>query len=141
MSPSDGAAELRRIIDMAEKVKPSLLIQSGDLPATARELRDLLVADGNLYDRGMPVKLIQPAGGGAMAATRLTVNSVVIEAHRVCQPAKLNEEGEEYPVSLPERVARMYLDMLGRVEPAAARRYQHGAVAGARWHYSRRGRV
>ena len=46
--------------------KPRLLIDDGDLPATARELRELLAADGMLFDRDMPVRLIQPAAGGPM---------------------------------------------------------------------------
>lgn len=113
MSPRDGAAEVRRIIDMAERVRPQLIVRGGDLPATARELRDLLAASGELYDRDMPVKLIQPATGGPMIARPLTVNNVVVEAHRICHPVKLDEKGKPYSVTLPERVARMYLDMAG----------------------------
>jgi hypothetical protein len=47
-----------------------------------------------------------------MIAMPLTVNNVVVEAHRVCQPARAGKHGP-IPVTLPERVARMYLDMLG----------------------------
>src|SRR5262249_22774140 len=52
----------------AEKTKPLLVIDDGDLPATVRRLRDLLAADGNLYDRDTPVKLVQPASCDAMIA-------------------------------------------------------------------------
>ncbi len=113
MPPRDGAAEIRRIIDMAERIRPPLIVRDGDLPATVRELRDLLAADGNLYDRDMPVKLVQPATGGPMIAMRLTVNNVVIEAHRISQPIKLGKDGESFPTTLADRPARMYLDMLG----------------------------
>jgi putative DNA primase/helicase len=113
MPPHDGEAEVRRIVAMAERVRPLLIVRDGDLPATVRELRGFLAADGNLYDRDMPVKLVQPATGGPMIAMRLTVNNVVIEAHRVSQPSKLDKDGKPFPVTLPERVARMYLDMLG----------------------------
>ena len=94
-------------------VKPRLIVQSGDLPATARELRDLFAKCGYLFDRDGPVKVVQPADGGPMVATGLTPNNVVVEAHRLCQPVKMNNEGKLYPVTLPDRVARMYLDMRG----------------------------
>ncbi len=35
--------------------KPDLIVDPGDLPATARELRDLLAASGRFFDRGVPV--------------------------------------------------------------------------------------
>lgn len=92
---------------------PPLIVHDGDLPATARELRDLLAAGGALYDRGLPVRLVTPADGGPTTARPLSVHNVVIEAHRVCRPLRRNSKGDEYPVTLPERVARMYLDMHG----------------------------
>lgn len=92
--------------------KPYLMVQSGDLPATARELRDLFTACGYLFERDGPVKVVQPADGGPMAASQLTPNGVVIEAHRLCQPWKI-VKGEARPITLPDRVARMYLDMHG----------------------------
>jgi hypothetical protein len=93
--------------------KPVLIIDDGDLPATVRELRDLFAADGCLFDRDMPVRLVQPADGGPMIARGLRVNNVVIEAHRLCQPVRLGENGKQVAVTLPERVAKIYLDMRG----------------------------
>jgi hypothetical protein len=93
--------------------KPDLVIDSGNLPATTRALRDLFASAGCLFDRDMPVKVVQPADCGPMIANRLTVNNVVVEAHHVCRPVKLDDKGERIPVTLPERVARMYLDMVG----------------------------
>lgn len=93
--------------------KPDLIVHAGDLPATARALRDLFAASGQLFDRDMPVKLMQPADGGPMLAIPLTANNVIIEAHDVCQPVSINVKGERREVTLPERVARMYLDLRG----------------------------
>ncbi len=76
-------------------------------------MRDLLAASGDLYDRDMPVKLVQPATGGPMIARPLTVNNVVFEAHRISRPVKIAKDGKPTPTTLPERVARMYLDMAG----------------------------
>jgi putative DNA primase/helicase len=92
--------------------RPDLIVDSGDLPATARELRDLFARSGRLFDRGLPVIVIQPADGGVPIAERLTANRVVVESHQICRPVRL--QGDSLvPVTLPNRVACMYLDMAG----------------------------
>jgi hypothetical protein len=100
------------IVDLALKPKPELIIHAGDLPATAEALRDLLAASGKLFDRGLPVRVIRSAGGSLPSAVPLTKHNVVMEAHRLCQPVKVSD-GEYIPVTLPNRVAQMYLDMSG----------------------------
>src|SRR6476661_2576338 len=91
------------IVDLALKPKPELVIHAGNLPATAEALRDLLAASGKLFDRGLPVRVINPADGSAPSAMRLTKHNVVIEAHRLCQPVKVKSDGEHVPVTLPDR--------------------------------------
>jgi hypothetical protein len=108
-TPGEGSD----FVDAVVRGKPDLIVHSGDLPATARALRDLFAGAGYLFDRDMPVKILQPADGGPMLAHRLTFNNVVVETHRLCQPVKLGEQNERIPITLPERVARMYLDMRG----------------------------
>jgi hypothetical protein len=71
----------------------------------------LLAASGRLFDRGLPVRVIRPADGGPPSAMPLTNHNVVIETHRLCQPVKVRSDGEHVPVTLPDRVAQMYLDM------------------------------
>jgi hypothetical protein len=107
----DGTAA--EIVDLALKPKPELVIHAGNLPATAEALRNLLAASGKLFDRGLPVRVIRPADGGPPSAMALTKHNVVIEAHRLCQPVKVNSKGEHVPETLPDRVAQMYLDMSG----------------------------
>src|SRR5262249_1956209 len=51
--------------------------------------------------------------GGPMIASGLTVNNVIVEAHRLSQPVRLAENGKHVAVTLPDRVAKMYLDMAG----------------------------
>ena len=104
-------ADAEQFVDRMLGKKPQLMVHPGDLPATARALRDLLAQSEYLFDRDVPVKLVQPSDGGPMRAVPLTANTVVIEAHDLCQPVKLNRQGELTAVTLPERVARMYLDM------------------------------
>jgi hypothetical protein len=93
-------------------LRPELVVDSGNLPATACEVRDLLAAAGHFFDRGVPVKVVQAAAGGPPLATPLTTTRVVIEAHSMCRPVRLNGN-EAIPVTLPDRVARMYLEMAG----------------------------
>ena len=106
-NPADAEA----FINMSLGQKPELIVHRGDLPATARTLRDVLAGCGYLFERDVPVKLVQPADGGPMTAMPLTTNNVVIETHRLCQPVKIDRNGEHVAVTLPDRVARMYLDM------------------------------
>lgn len=97
--------------------RPALIIDDADLTRTARALRDRLAERAGLFDRGTPVKLVRDAMSGGMVARQLTVEGVVHEAHRVAYPVKqrMNADGSilEVPVTLPNRVARLYLDMRG----------------------------
>lgn len=93
--------------------KPDLIVRSGNLPATARALRDLLAASGQLFDRDMPVKLVEASDGGPMLAIPLTANNVIIETHDRCQPVCIDSQGTRKEVTLQDRVARMLLDMRG----------------------------
>jgi hypothetical protein len=90
--------------------KPYLIVDGGDLPATARELRDLLASSGHFFDRGVPIKVIHPAGEMKPMALPLTANRLVVEAHDLCRPRRSTASSIQ---SLPNRVARMYLDMIG----------------------------
>jgi hypothetical protein len=90
---------------------PELIVQGANLPATANELRRILADSGRLFDRGgVAVQLRQPAGGGPPTAQRLTANAVVTLAHDLCRPVKKTDEGNK-GVTLPERVANLYLDL------------------------------
>jgi hypothetical protein len=108
-----SSAEAADFVSAALSKKPDLVVHSGDLPATVRALSELFAASGYFFDRGGPVKIIQSPEGGAPVAARLTVNLVVIEAHHLCQPIKLDAGGNRIPVTLSERVGKMYLDMMG----------------------------
>jgi hypothetical protein len=93
--------------------KPDLIVHKGDLPATARALRSVMRESGFIFDRGVPVKVVPTADGGPPTAVRLTINQVVVETHKFCRPVRLNDAGDPLAVTLPDRVARMYLDMAG----------------------------
>ncbi len=97
-----------------ERGRRDLEVDNADLPDTARDLADRLAEVRNLFDRGGPSRVTLDATRGASVVERLTLNSVVNLAHRVARPWQLrkNRDGgfERANVTLPERVARLYLD-------------------------------
>jgi hypothetical protein len=97
----------------AAESKPELAVDAGDLPATAEALRDLFAVSGRLFDRGLPARLIMPADGSLPSAAPLTTCSVVMEAHRLCRPVTADGSGGYIAITLPDRVAKMYLSMSG----------------------------
>jgi putative DNA primase/helicase len=109
------------IVDLALRAKPELIVHRGSLPDTAETVRDLLSASGRLFDRGLPIRVVRPADGGPPSAIPLTRHNVVMETHRLCQPMQKDSRGNLIPVTLPDRVAQMYLDMVGdwRLSPLA----------------------
>ena len=120
----DMAAE--EVVELAFKRKPELVLHSRNLPSSAEAVRDLLAKSGKLFDRGFPVRVIGRSDGCLPFAVRLTNNNVVCEVHRYCQPVKIGPEGERTQLTLPDRLAGMYLDMVGewvyRRLPASATR-------------------
>lgn len=92
--------------------KPELVVDGGNLPATAEALRDLIAASGKFYDRDGPARVTKCETDGSPLVTQMTKNNVVIEAHKLCHPVKLGPDGKKQ-VTLPDRVAQMYLDMKG----------------------------
>jgi hypothetical protein len=123
-----GPDDAEKFVGATMAGKPDLIVHFADLPATARALRDLFAGCGYLFDRDMPVKVVQPADRGPIAAP-LTINTVVIEAHRLCRPVAFNAKGEKVELTLPDRVARMYLDMRGEWNLPPLAGNQHHPIA------------
>jgi hypothetical protein len=92
--------------------KPELVIDGGNLPATAEALRDLIAASQKFYDRDGPARVTISANDSSPIVTRMSNHTVVREAHKLCKPVKQTQEGTKN-VTLPDRVAQMYLDMRG----------------------------
>src|SRR5262245_23070705 len=90
-----------------------LVVDGGNLPKVADDVRDLLASSGRLFDRGLPVRLVNPADGGVPSALPLSGERVVIETHRLCRPVKMNKDGNLVPVTLPTRIANLYLALDG----------------------------
>jgi hypothetical protein len=105
-NPRDPAADPRGRAD--------LLVDAADLPDTATELAALLAEVPHLFDRGGPARIARDHSRGTFVVEALTMHGVVNEAHRIARPwcwAKARDGGmERRAVTLPDRVARLYLD-------------------------------
>lgn len=87
----------------------ALRINDANLPETARHLGQHLANRPLLFDRGGPARLkIDPERNSALVEP-LKAEGIIYEAHDVCQPYRIDSSGEERDVTLPEKVARLYL--------------------------------
>jgi hypothetical protein len=73
-------------------------------------LAQIISRSGAVFDRGGPCKIVSSADGGPSRAVPLSFPGVVKEAHRLARPVLLNGAGEPKAITLPDRVARLYLD-------------------------------
>lgn len=93
-----------------------LLVPTNDLPSAAREVGKLLAATGTFFDRGGPVAIVTDTQTGALAARLLTRESVVNAVHDLAQPFEVRTirgKDQEREITLPDRVALLYLDRAG----------------------------
>jgi hypothetical protein len=112
--------------------QPELLIDTADLPRAAREVRDVLATLPYIVERGVPMKVVKSAEGPPKAVP-LTAEDIVIEVHRVRQPVKLATDGRHVPMTLPPRVARMYLARSDEWTPIEVREPGEYADAFSAW--------
>src|SRR5262245_59022750 len=96
----------------ADDLRPILIIDPADLPKAAKQLRDIFEASHQLFDRGGPARIAYRAGEKVPVVVLLNNHGVVRMAHELCQPAKY-EAGGIQRITLPDRVASLYLDMAG----------------------------
>ena len=81
------------------------------------DLRDILSGAGNLYDRGVPVRLaIDRTGRGGTVAQVLAPDDLLLLAHQVARPYVAGGTGKDrkrIDAALPRAIARMYLGWRG----------------------------
>jgi len=95
---------------------PALTIQPENYPAAALRVRDLIAAEPRAFERGGRPVLITPDGNGDLAAIEITAEMVANLVHRSVQPTmvlKLRGAKTYKPVTLPHRVAQLYLALHG----------------------------
>jgi len=98
--------------------RADLHVDEAELPAVASELAKHLARRPMLFDRGGPVRLTKDAQSDAMKALPLTVDTVTNECHEVCRPfhsTQTPDGPEQEYITLPVRVASLYLDRRDRL--------------------------
>jgi hypothetical protein len=96
--------------------KPRLLVDKCSPDNTVAALRDILADKGDLYDRGVPVRLVCNQMQHGMVAQEMRPDSLVLRAHQICRPFVLKEGKHgvtEKNAPLPRQFAVMYLDWHG----------------------------
>ena len=116
--------------------KQVLVIEKGELPKVAETLRDIIAKSNVFFDRGVPVRITKRAGSKLPIASALTTHGVVRAAHQLCRPIK-----DAAYATLPDRVAALYLDMIGEWKLPPLGGDHHSADPGQRGQHSERRRV
>jgi hypothetical protein len=109
-------AEERDDEDPDASALPDLLVLKSDLPLVAQRLRDKLARHAWLFERGGPARLTcyPPAENRPAEIHPLGVDGTTNAAHEVCRPYQSDARGKRRDVTLPERVAKLYLALNGR---------------------------
>jgi hypothetical protein len=97
--------------------KPRLLVEPCSPDRTIAALRDILRDTGDLFDRGVPVRLTFDQIQGGAAAKIMTPDNLVLLAHMICRPfaLKVKQDGKivEVDARLPRPFAIMYREWWG----------------------------
>src|SRR5262249_144999 len=108
-----GAIMTAKPLRSALPNKPELVVHAADLTVTARALASLVKAQTpNTVERNLGPAILVAAAGRATMIRPLTCNEIIIEAHKLCQPVK-HKDGGRQEVTLPDKVAELYLSMSG----------------------------
>src|SRR4051812_33850246 len=95
-APLNGAAEVHNETALStERDKPRLFVEECNPDRTVEGLRDILASAGVLYDRGVPVRLASDQTQRGIVAQAMTPDALVLMAHRVCRPFKMDKTGHE----------------------------------------------
>ena len=112
-----GGKKSRAGDEAEERSTPRLLIENCDPHRTVAVLRDILSNAGDLYDRGVPVRLAFDQIQGGTIAQVMTPDILVLMAHMVSRPYVLKEQQDGTVVEKDARLSRtyavMYLDWRG----------------------------
>ncbi len=102
---------------LVDELKPDLLIERGNLPATVYAIRDAFVEAGDMFARGVPVGVASGEHDGLPQIVPLAVENIILEVHERFRPVVKKREGGRVwiePAMLPDRVARLYLALKGK---------------------------
>ena len=93
--------------------KPELVVHKADLTITARALAKLLAEKcDSLFVHDYKVVVVEPGDDNDAPRMRLAgCDEITIAAHRHCQPVEPKSTSERRQLTLPKRVAELYLAM------------------------------
>jgi hypothetical protein len=118
-----------------EDARARLLIRDADLPRTARDVAQLIAHTGQYFERGGPVTVIRDQFAGWRVAKPMTRESVVHAVHAVAQPytSRRQKDGKvaDVDVTLPDRVAALFLDLDGQRGLASLRGVTYAPILSA----------
>jgi hypothetical protein len=106
-------SSLGEVIALVDAVQPELIVEAANLPAAAEAVRDLLAGAGDVFEWGVPAKVVGSSDRKSPEIIPLAVESVVNKVHGLRQPIKRTPSGQRAPITLPDRVARLYLAKKG----------------------------
>ena len=87
--------------------RPDLVVRNDDLTITARDVARIIAQSDQMFVRGRPAKVISSPDRSWPQVRPMIPDAVVNEAHELARPVKM--EHDPRPVTLPHRVARLYL--------------------------------
>jgi len=97
--------------------KPRLLMEDSNPDCTVAALRDILARAGQLYDRGVPVRVVHDQVQNGMVAQVMSADGLVMQTHMVCRPYVVKGKDTGEPIEVDARLKRMfavmYLDWRG----------------------------
>jgi hypothetical protein len=94
--------------------KPDLIVHAADLTVTARAVAKLLAEQcENLFVQDYKVVIVEPGDDddGMPSMRPAGANEIIIAAHKYCQPVRRKSAGERVELTLPDKVAELYLAM------------------------------
>lgn len=93
--------------------KPRLLVDRSNPDVAVAAVRDLLAEHGDLFDRGLPVRLAYDAVRRCHTIQVMTPDGLIRTVHSISRPYRLNHIGEEIDCQFPRQLGVMYLDWRG----------------------------
>jgi hypothetical protein len=125
----------RRIREVAlrdlRSEKPRLLIEHNNPERTVAGLRNIFAAGGELFDRGVPVRLAFDQTQQGSVAQVMTADALVLMAHTLCRPYVLKATKNGTVFEANARLSRSFLVvslLARRVATAAAQRHRDDTV-------------
>ena len=114
----DDAEEIPELVEpVPPPEKPRLLVDKCNPDQSVAALRDILAKNGDLFDRGVPVRLGFDQMQHGMVAQEVTPDALMLMTHKVCRPyvlkAKSDGTFQETDTHLARSLAVMYLEWRG----------------------------